>query len=159
MASARTWLREGRLLLIVAEGARPDGSSTVDDLLAVDFLLQHPSMLVGFADLSSQSWRLWSLPSSAETESSEEALLRWKRAVGTSVVAPMLGRLIARGLVSHRPPGEVLLTNRGSIVAQRLSEAFDVTHRDRITLAAVEFRDDSAGAHDRLRAVLEEHAA
>jgi hypothetical protein len=159
MASTRAWLREGRLLLIIASGTRPDGTSTIDDLLAVDFLLQHPSMLTAFADLSSQHWQVWSLPLSAEAQSSEEALLRWKRAVGASVVAPMLGRLIARGLIAHRPSGELRLTARGGGVAQRISEDVDLAQRDRITLAAAEFRDDSDEAHDRLRFILEDRAA
>jgi hypothetical protein len=143
----------------VASGTRPDGTSTVNDLLAVDFLLQHPSILAAFADLSSQHWRVWSLPSSSETLSSEEALLRWKRAVGASVVAPMLGRLIARGLITHHPPGDLRLTARGGSVAQQLSEDVDLAQRDRIALAAAEFRDGSDEAHDRLRLVLEDRAA
>lgn len=159
MTTTRAWLREGRLLLIVASGTRPDGASTVDDLLAVDFLLQHPSMLTAFADASSPHWRDWSLPSSSETQSSEETLLRWKRAVGASVVAPMLGRLIARGLIAHRWSGELRLTARGGSVAQRMSEAVGVAQRDRIALAAAEFRDGSDEAHDRLRFILEDRTS
>jgi len=159
MMGARAWLREGRLLLIVARGTRPDGTSTVDDLLAVDFLLQHPSVLTTFASQSSQDAQSWSLPSPAETQSSEEALLRWKRAVGTSIVAPMLGRLIACGLITHHASGELRLTAHGNGVVQQLSEGVDLTQQTRIALVAAEFRDGPDEAHNRLRLVLEGSAA
>ena len=42
------------------------------------------------------------LPRVTETESSEEALLGWKRSVAGGVVVPMLRRLLGRGLVERR---------------------------------------------------------
>src|SRR5262245_58269362 len=98
MRSPREKQREARLLLIVAALAGDDGAQAVD-VFALDFLLQHPSLLALYlrgtrADLSASV-----APGVTETESSEEALLRWKRSVGGRTLAPMIGRLIARGLI------------------------------------------------------------
>ncbi len=156
MPDARIWAREARLLILLNSGTRSPHHSTVDDILAADFLLQHPSLLVRFAEPVEDGWRIWSLPSSAEADSTEEALLRWKRAVGARVIAPMLGRLIARGLATHRRIGALRVTSRGVATATGAAAHLEPTRLERIERMAGTFRDDPDGAHERLRLVLAE---
>jgi hypothetical protein len=156
MPDARTWAREARLLIVLNAGTRVPHHSDVDDVLAADFLLQHPSLLVRIADLVADGWRFSSLPSASEADSTEEALLRWKRAVGARVVAPMLGRLIARGLVTHGHLGALRVTPHGMATAADAEEQFEPTHLERVKVTAAAFRDDPDGAHERLRRVLVE---
>lgn len=156
MPDARVWAREVRLLIVLSTGTRAPHHSDVDDVLAVDFLLQHPSLLVGFADLVDGGWRVWSLPSASETDSTEETLLRWKRAVGARVVAPMLGRLIARGLATHHSSGALRVTSHGRATAAGAAAQLEPMRLERIERTAFAFRDDPDGAHARLRLVLTE---
>jgi hypothetical protein len=156
MPDARAWAREARLLIVLNAGTRVPHRSAVDDVLAADFLLQHPSLLVRFADLVEEGWRLRSLPSASEADSTEEALLRWKRAVGSQVVAPMLGRLIARGLATHDRLGALRVTSHGMATAARAAARLEPMRLERIERTAAAFRDDADRAHERLRLVLTE---
>jgi hypothetical protein len=122
MRSPREKQREARLLVIVAALAGDDGAQAID-VFALDFLLQHPSILAPYlrgakADLPSDA-----APGAAEAESSEEALLRWKRSVSGRVLAPMVGRLIARGLICRAPSGRFAPTSRGVEVVNNLGGA------------------------------------
>jgi hypothetical protein len=159
MPDPRAWAREARLLLILNAGTRAPQYSDVDDVLAADFLLQHPSLLVRFAGLADEGGRFWPLPSASEADSSEEALLSWKRAVGTRVVAPILGRLIGRGLVTHRRLGALHMTPQGMRTAAGAAAQLDPMRLDRIERTAGTFRFDPDGAHERLRLVLAESNA
>jgi hypothetical protein len=158
MPDARAWAREARLLIVLNAGTRAPQQSSVDDVLAADFLLQHPSLLVRFADLAEDGPRFWSLPSASEADSAEEALLRWKRAVGARVVAPMLGRLIARGLATHGR-GALHVTAHGVATAAGAAAQLDPRRLERIVRTAETFRDDPSAAHERLRRVLAEAIA
>jgi hypothetical protein len=158
MHDARAWSREGRLLIIIADDTRARHASRVDDVVAVDFLLQHPSALARFAETAGELWGFWTRPSVAETESTEEVLLHWKRALGARVVAPLLGRLIARGQVSHRRAGRIVVTTSGLMSAERLVHDLDDTRLERLTRTAADFRDEPLAAHARLRLVLDERA-
>jgi hypothetical protein len=155
MPDARAWAREARLLMILNTGTRAAQNSAIEDLLAADFLLQHPSLLVRFVDLANDGWRFWSLPSAAEADSTEEALLHWKRAVGTRIVAPMLGRLIARELVTHRR-GLLRVTPNGMTAATAAAAKLEPLRLERIVRTTESFRSNPAGAHKRLRRVLVE---
>lgn len=159
MATTRTWRREARLLLAVAELAQAGRAAAIEDVLALDFLMQHPSVLTAFAELGDEPWPAWSLPSVAEAQSSEEALLRWKRSAGASLVAPLLGRLVGRGLVTQAARGVLVVTDVGRVVGDRLRGAVSDEERERLALAAGEFAGDPAGARDRLRRSLEGQAA
>jgi hypothetical protein len=156
MPDARTWAREARLLIVLNAGTRAPHQSEVVDLFAADFLLQHPSLLVRFANLAGDGWRFSSLPSSSEADSTEEALLRWKRAVGARVVAPMLGRLVARGLATHDRPSALRVTAHGTATAAGVAAQLEPMRLERIDRTAAAFRDNPLGAHERLRLVLAE---
>ncbi|MGI8730456.1 MAG: hypothetical protein ACR2LK_10785 [Solirubrobacteraceae bacterium] len=154
MPDARVWAREARLLIVVNAGTRTPNHSDVDDVLAADFLLQHPSLLIRFADLLGDGSRFWLLPSASEADSTEEALLRWKRAVAARVVAPMLGRLIARGLVTHDRLGTLRVTPHGMATAVRAAAQLEPMRLERIERTAAAFRDDPDSVNERLRLVL-----
>jgi hypothetical protein len=158
MPDARAWAREARLLIVLVAGTRDASQSDIEDVLAVDFLLQHPSLLGPFVELADEEWQLGSLPSASEAESSEEALLRWKRVVGARVVAPMLGRIIARGLATHRPNGTLHGTSLGVVMAAEMSGRIDPERVRRAQRTAAIFRHDPFAAHERLRFVLAEAA-
>jgi hypothetical protein len=137
----------------MARGAGTDEPMSLRDLVALDFLLQHPSIFAPFVGRSAGLKNGGILPAVSERESSEEALLRWKRAVGPAVVTPMLGRHIARGLIRHDGLG-LRLTQRGAAIAHRFSEVMDVHMTERIDFATEVFRRDASDAHRRLREAL-----
>jgi hypothetical protein len=152
MRDLRTWAREGRLMVVLACGTREPQVSDVDGLMAVDFLLQHPSVLQRFARLSDHGWRPDVMPRVTETDSSEEALLRWKRTVAGGVVVPMLRRLIGRGLVERR--GIALgVTALGVSIADLVAEMTS-EQRGRVELLAADFRTDPEVARERLTSAL-----
>jgi hypothetical protein len=153
MPDLRTWAREGRLMVVLACGTREPQISDIDGVLAVDFLLQHPSVMLRFASLSTHAWRPDVMPRVTETDSSEEALLGWKRSVAGGVVVPMLRRLLGRGLVERR--GITLaLTAAGVGTADRLASAMAPPKRERVELLAGEFRADPLLARQRLTSAL-----
>ena len=76
-------------MVVLACGTREPQVSDVDGIMAIDFLLQHPSVLQRFARLSNHGWRSDVMPRVTETDSSEEALPGWKRSVAGGVVVPM----------------------------------------------------------------------
>jgi hypothetical protein len=154
MPEARVWAREVRLLIVLNAGTRAPHRSDVDDVLAADFLLQHPSLLLRFADHDDGGWRFWLRLSASEIDSTEETLLGWKRAVAVRVVAPMLGRLIARGLATHDGLGALHVTSPGKATAAGAAAQLEPIRRDRIERTAAAFRADPAGAHEQLRLVM-----
>jgi hypothetical protein len=140
-------------MVVLACGTREPQVSDVDGAVAIDFLLQHPSVLQHFASLSGQAWRPDILPQVTETDSSEEALLGWKRSVAGDVVVPMLRRLFGRGLVERR--GFTLaLTAAGVGTADQLAGAMAPPKRERVELLAREFRADPLLARERLTSAL-----
>lgn len=148
MPDLRSWARDGRLIVVLAAGTRAEAISDLEGLPAVDFLLQHPSALERFARFSDPAWAPATLPSVQEAESSEEALLRWKRSVASDVVVPMLGRLIGRGLV-RRQGLTLTLTPTGADAATQLAEGMGADRRDRVKLVTAEFRADPEQARRR----------
>ncbi len=153
MRDLRAWAREGRLLAVLVRGTRSDGLSDLDGLCAVDFVLQHPSVLRQFARLSQTAWSPSLLPSLQETRSTEETFLAWKRSLAGEVVVPMLRRLIARGLV-ERDSLYLRLTAPGHAAAQRVQDGLSPERHERTERVTVEFRVDPERAHTRLRRVL-----
>jgi hypothetical protein len=140
-------------MVVLARGTREPQISDLDGVLAVDFLLQHPSVLQRFASLSDQAWRPDAMPRVTETDSSEEALLGWKRSVAGGVVVPMLRRLFGRGLVERR--GFTLaLTAAGVGTADQLVGVMAPPKRERVELLAREFRADPLHARRRLISAL-----
>lgn len=149
----RTYAREGRLLVVLAAGTRSPNVSDLDGLVGVDFLLQHPSLLERFAAFAKQPWEPGVRASSIEADSSEEALLGWKRSVAGDVVVPLLRRLLGRGLVrSDRTTLE--LTVAGTEAASRVASAMASSQQRRVELVAGAFRSDPVLARDRLAAAL-----
>lgn len=126
------------------------------DVFAVDFLLQHPSLLRPFARRSARSLPPAAEPPASEVESSEEALLRWKRSVGAQILAPMLGRLIARGLVTQSREGRLAILPRGKRAAQELQGSFGSPEQSRLMFVAEQIQADEQGARELLRAALAE---
>jgi hypothetical protein len=153
MRDLRGWAREGRLLAVLMRGTRPDGLSDLDGLCAVDFLLQHPSVLQQFARLSQTAWATSLLPSLQETRSTEETFLAWKRSLAGEVIVPILRRLIARGLV-ERDALYLRLTGTGHAAAQRLQAGLAPERHERMERVIAEFRADPERAHTRLRRAL-----
>lgn len=153
MPDLRTWAREGRLMVVLASGTREPAVSDVDTVLAVDFLLQHPSVLERFVRYSDHAWTPDALPTVQETESSEEALLGWKRSVASGVVVPMLRRLLGRGLVQRRDL-TLALSPLGVGAADRLAGAMAPEQRGRVELLAAEFRANPELARERLTSAL-----
>jgi hypothetical protein len=158
MTPLRTWRRESRLLLIVAELAKAS-PATMQDVLTVDFLLQHPSLLNRFPFEDVASLPSSVRPSDAETDSSEEALLRWKRSVLDRILHPMIGRLIARGLITGSDGGSFRLHPRSQRVAEQLRESLGEQELARLQLVGAQVAaasSDDASAW--LRAALGEEA-
>jgi hypothetical protein len=153
MRDLRTWAREGRLLAVLMRGTRSDGLSDLDGLCAVDFLLQHPSVLRQFAHLSQSAWSSSLLPSLQETRSTEEAFLAWKRSLAGQVIVPILRHLIARWLI-ERDSLYIRLTARGRAAAQGLQDELSPERYERIARVIAEFRVDPKQAHARLSRVL-----
>lgn len=140
-------------MVVLACGTREPQVSDVDGVLAVDFLLQHPSVLQRFASFADPPWRPDVLPRVTETDSSEEALLGWKRSVAGGVVVPMLRRLLGRGLVQRRGLA-LALTPAGVGTADQLAAAMAPSQRARVELLAGEFRADPGLARERLASAL-----
>ncbi len=140
-------------MVVLACGTREPQVSDVDGILAVDFLLQHPSVLERFAGLSGPAWRPDLMPQVTETNSSEEALLGWKRSVASGVVVPMLRRLLGRGLVERRGI-TVAVTALGVSTANHLASEMPYEQRDRVELLAAAFRTDPDLARKRLTSAL-----
>jgi hypothetical protein len=105
--------------LIVAE-LSDSRSAAITEVVAIDFLLQHPSLLHAFLRNGPAALPLAAEPSPAETDASEEAFLRWKRSAVDEVAVPMLGRLIARGLLARSSPDALVLLPRGAKAAREL---------------------------------------
>jgi hypothetical protein len=151
MVSPRTWRREARILLVVRELTQTCGSAAVEDILALDFLLQHPSALAAFVKLGKEPWPTQSLPTLSEAQSSEETLLRWKRSIATAIVAPVLGRLVGRGLISHTSPDTLIVTDPGLLVGNRVITALSDEGRERLMLTVRDFAADPPAGRERLR--------
>lgn len=158
MRMLRSWKREARLLAIVAELGAVDRPS-LEQLVLADFLLQHPSLLAGLARRLGSSLPDEAGASDVEIDSSEEALLAWKRAVGARPLLLMLGRLIARGLIRAEPSGSLALTPRGEEIAESLSGLPGLPERARLLAVSrwVEGEEESLRAW--LRADLAERVA
>lgn len=154
MAAPRTWQREARLLLTVAELDHGGHGATVDDVVAVDFLLQHPLALTRFARAHDR-WPSSVLPTQDEAESTEETFLRWKRSVAQGVVTPLLGSLIGRGLVARTPQQTLRLTDLGEEVRDRLQEFLADEYSERLVRLGSEFSADSRSASRRLDQAIE----
>lgn len=127
------------------------GLAAVEDVLALDFLIQHPSVLTMFIKLSDEPWPTQSIPSIAEAQSSEETLLKWKRSIGVSILAPALGRLIGRGLVRYASRRGFMITDVGLKVSDRLGDAVSNEERERLMLTARDFARNATAARERLR--------
>jgi hypothetical protein len=157
MWSPREKQREARLLLIVAALAEDDGAQAVD-VFALDFLLQHPSLLVPYLRGAKAHLPPHAVPRSAETESSEETLLRWKRSVGGRTLAPMVGRLIARGLIRRATGGRFSLTPRGVKAVEELSATGGAIDGERLPGLAAYVSQNPAVSRQALFAALEDAA-
>jgi len=157
MRSSREKQREARLLLIVAALAQDDGAQAVD-VFAMDFLLQHPSLLAPYLRGTKADLPPDAVPGAAETESSEEALLRWKRSVGGRTLAPMVGRLIARGLICRVPTGRFALTSRGVEVVADLGGAGGPIDGERLPRLAAHASRNPVASRQALLAALEDAA-
>jgi hypothetical protein len=142
MRTARTWQREARLLLIVAELTGKSRATPWADVVAVDFFMQHPSLLMHLVERSDRDWPAGALASEAEVESSEETLLHWKRSVEIPLLSPMFGRLIARGLLSQASDGTLLLTAEGEKAAKELESLDGVSQGIRLPVLAEAFLAD-----------------
>jgi hypothetical protein len=158
MRTLRSWKRESRLLLIIAElsGARP---ASALDVMTVDFLLQHPSLLRRFVRQSASSLPSGVEPSAEEAESSEETLLRWKRSLMAQVVSPMLGRLIARGLVAQSQAGDMSLLPHGRQIAGEIQATLRPSEVSRVQAVARQMGRDRPKAREWLRAALVEESS
>ncbi len=154
MTSARQKRREARLLLIIAALAERGNAAEVVDVFALDFLLQHPSLLRSYLRGTKLRLSPEAVPSATETESSEEVLLRWKRSVGGRTLAPMIGRLISRGLVRRRPGGRLELAPRGGEAAERLRGSTGVIERERLPKLAAQVAANPPVARQSLLAAL-----
>jgi hypothetical protein len=156
MRSDRERWREARLLLIVAALSEGESSAEAVDVFALDFLLQHPSLLRAFLRSSKLELPANVVPSEVEAESSEEALLRWKRSVSARILAPMVGRLIARGLIRRRPRGQFELAIRGEEIAKQLRQVTGGIERERLARLAALLAMDPRAARQSLLAALAE---
>lgn len=154
MRSSREKWREARLLLIIDALTGSGKGAEAVDVFALDFLLQHPSLLLAFLQDSSLKLPPDVVPSVAETESSEEALLRWKRSVGGRILAPMIGRLVARGLVRRRTDGRFALEKRGEEVAKRLGRSAGDIEGERLPRLAGQVAMNPQAARQSLLAAL-----
>lgn len=140
-------------MVVLVCGTREPLVSDIEGVLAVDFLLQHPSVLQRFASLADPPWRPDVLPRVTETDSSEEALLSWKRSVAGGVVVPLLRRLLGRGLV-QRHGLTLALTPVGVGTAHQLAATMAPSQRERVELLAGAFRADPGLARERLTSAL-----
>lgn len=157
MRSDREKWREARLLLIVAALSEGDVGAEAVDVFALDFLLQHPSLLRAFLRSSNLDLPARVVPTETEAESSEEALLRWKRSVSPRILAPMVGRLIARGLIRRKAGGRFELAKRGEEVANQLRQTTRGIEQERLPgLAALLAVDPRAARRSLLAALAEE---
>jgi len=154
MRSPREDQREARILLIVAALGGNEGAHAVE-VFALDFLLQHPSLLRQYLSSTKADLPPDAVPGSAETESSEEVLLRWKRSVGGQTLAPMIGRLIARGLVRRATGGRFLLTTRGAETVTDLNAAHAIDG-ERLPRLAAYVSQNPAASRKALFAALQE---
>jgi hypothetical protein len=143
--------------LIVAALTGDNGAQAVD-VFALDFLLQHPSLLAPYLRSAKADFPPDAVPGAAETESSEEALLRWKRSVGSRTLAPMVGRLIARGLIRRAPIGRLALTSRGVEVAEALRRAGGAIDGERLPRLAAHVSRNPVASRQALFAALEDVA-
>lgn len=134
-------------------GSQP---ASMSEILTVDFLLQHPSLLSRFARQGASSLPSAAEPSIAEMESSEEAFLRWKRSVVEQIAAPMLGRLIARGLVARSPTGELFLQPRGRKVVEALRASLRSSEATRLRAVSERVDMNRPQAREWLQAALAE---
>lgn len=89
-------------------------------------------------------------------ESSEEAFLRWKRSVVEQIAAPMLGRLIARGLVARSPVGELSLQPRGRKVVEALQAGLRSSEATRLRAVSERVDLNRPQAREWLQAALAE---
>jgi hypothetical protein len=158
MSRSRIARREARLVLIVQKLTAGHRSVAIDDVLAIDFLLQHPAALRTFIRLDEPPWPSASYPTPAEIDSSEEVFLRWKRSTVSQALAPLVGRLIGRGLVTRPLPASLALTRRGIRTSKILSSALSTDETERLAGAASVFLQNADSAHGRLRSVLDEQA-
>jgi len=145
------------LLLIVAALAGDDDAQAVD-VFALDFLLQHPSLLALYLRGTKADLSAGVVPGATETESSEEALLRWKRSVGGRTLAPMVGRLIARGLIRRTPTGGFALTSRGGEAVSDLGGAGGSIEGERLPRLAAHASRNPAASRQALLAALKDAA-
>lgn len=159
MRSAREKRREARLLLIIAALAEEGKAAEAVDVFALDFLLQHPSLLRSYLRGTKLRLPPDAVPSATETESSEEALLRWKRSVSGRTLAPMVGRLIARSLVRRRPGGRFELAARGDEAAEQLRGSTGAIERERLPKLAAQVAKNPSVARQSLLAALAEEAS
>lgn len=155
MRSLREKQREARLLVIVAALAGDDGAQAID-VFALDFLLQHPSILTPYLRGANAALPSGAAPGPTEAESSEEALLRWKRSVSSRVLAPMVGRLIARGLIRRAPSGRFAPTSRGVEVANNLAGAGGSIDGLRLPRLAAQISKNPVASRQALLAALED---
>jgi hypothetical protein len=153
MRSPREKQREARLLLIISALTEGDGAQAVD-VFALDFLLQHPSLLIPYVRGTKANLPPHAVPGSAETDSSEEALLRWKRSVGDRTLAPMIGRLIARGLVRRVTNGRFSLTSRGIEAVEELLASDGAIEGERLPGLAAHLSQNRAASRQALFAAL-----
>jgi len=155
MPTPRSWKRESRLLLIVAELSQEQHASTTD-VFTVDFLMQHPSLFRSFARRGARPLPALAEPSESETESSEEGLLRWKRSVGNQVLMPMLGRLVSRGLIAQSGDGRLAIRPRGLQAAKQLEGMLGRSEQSRLGVVAERVLTNERRAREWLRAALAE---
>jgi len=156
MKSAREKRREARLLLIIDAVSREGRAAEAVDVFALDFLLQHPSLLRTYLRGTRLELPPEAVPSPTETESSEEALLRWKRSVGSRALAPMIGRLIARGLIRRGSGGRFEVAPRGDEAIERLRGSTGSIERTRLPKLAAQVAKNPSVARQSLLAALAE---
>jgi hypothetical protein len=145
--------------MAVATLSQTNGEADLDDLLAFDFLLAHPAVLRAFIDLDGDAWPEAARPAANEVESSEEAFLLWKRSLALEAAAPLLGRLLARGLIVWNGSLALAPTDLGGRLADELLRAFPDSERERADRTAREFAALGSLTHDRLRRSLAEELA
>lgn len=142
--------------MIIDAVSKEGGAAEAVDVFALDFLLQHPSLLRTYLRGTRLQLPPEAVPSATETESSEEALLRWKRSVGSRALAPMIGRLIARGLVRRRSGGRFEVASRGDEAIERLRGSTGSIERERLPLLAAQIVESPLVARQSLLAALAE---
>lgn len=157
MRTPRSWKREGRLLVIVDALGEPEGVETSSlDVFTADFVLQHPSLLEVFFRQASRKLPPKANASIAEAESTEEAFLRWKRSVDSRLLTPMLGRLIARGLLGQSGDGRLWLRPTGVPIAERVRSSLGDRELARLNAVASQVHDHRVESRRWLAAALGE---